>query len=72
MLNRVFGKDVIDPDTGEIFVEQGQVFTEEHYELFKKFKNLEFDLIAIIWVCFPAYHCNDLNARSLHVMKKML
>ncbi len=45
LLNRVFAKDVIDADTGEILVEQGQVFTEDHYELFKKFKNLEFDLI---------------------------
>ena len=45
LLNRVFAKDVIDSDTGEILVEQGQVFTEEHYELFKKLKNLEFDLI---------------------------
>ena len=30
LLNRVFAKDVIDPETGEIIVEQGQVFTEEH------------------------------------------
>ncbi len=45
LLNRVFAKDVIDSETGEILVEQGQIFTEEHYELFKKFKNLEFDLI---------------------------
>ena len=45
LLNRVFAKDVIDPDTGEILVEQGQIFTEEHYELFKKLKTIEFDLI---------------------------
>ena len=45
LLNRVFAKDVVDTDTGEILVEQGQAFTEEHYELFKKFKDLEFDLI---------------------------
>ncbi len=45
LLNRVFAKDVIDGETGEILVEQGQTFTEDHYELFKKFKNLEFDLI---------------------------
>ena len=25
LVNRVFGKDVIDPETGEILVEQGQV-----------------------------------------------
>lgn len=45
LLNRVFGKDLIDPDTGEVLVEQGQVFTEEHYELFKKFKSIEISLV---------------------------
>jgi DNA-directed RNA polymerase subunit beta len=45
LINRVFGKDVVDPETGEVLVEQGQVFTEEQYELFKKFKSLRFDLI---------------------------
>ena len=45
LLNRVFARDVIDPSTGEILVEQGAVFTEEHYELFKKFPLLSFDLI---------------------------
>lgn len=45
LLNRVFASDVIEPDTGEILVEQGQLFTEEHYELFKKLKSIEFDLI---------------------------
>ena len=45
LLNRVFASDVIDPETGEILVEQGQIFSEEHYDLFKKLKNLEFDLI---------------------------
>lgn len=45
LLNRVFASDVIDSDTGEILVEQGQVFTEDHYEMFKRFKNLEFALI---------------------------
>ncbi len=46
LLNRVFGADVIDQDTGEILVEQGQVFTEDHYDLFKKFRTIEFKLIA--------------------------
>jgi DNA-directed RNA polymerase subunit beta len=46
LINRIFGADVIDPETGEILVEQGQPFTEEHYELFKKFKSLSFELIA--------------------------
>ncbi len=46
LLSRVFGHDVIDPETGEILVEQGQVFGEEHGELFGKYKNLSFNLIS--------------------------
>jgi DNA-directed RNA polymerase subunit beta len=46
LLNRVFGKDVIDTQTGEILVEQGNIFTEEHYDLLSKFKELQFELIA--------------------------
>ncbi len=46
LINRIFGADVIDPDTGEILAEQGQAFTEEHYELFKKFPSLSFQLIV--------------------------
>ena len=45
LLNRVFGRDVIDPQTGEVIVEQGQVFTEEHYENFKKYPSLTFELV---------------------------
>jgi DNA-directed RNA polymerase subunit beta len=46
LLNRLFAKDVIDSETGEILAEQGQVLTEELYEKLKNFKNLEFNLIA--------------------------
>lgn len=45
LLNRVFGKDVIDQTTGEVLVERGQVFTEDHYEQFNTLKPFEFDLI---------------------------
>lgn len=45
LLNRVFGRDVVDPITGEVLVERGQVFTEEHYEQFTHLKFFEFDLI---------------------------
>ncbi len=45
LLNRVVGKDLVDPETGEIIIEQGQVFTEEHYERLKKYKSLQFQLI---------------------------
>lgn len=45
LINRVFARDVIDPKTGEVLVEQGQVFTEEHQSLFSKFKKLQLELI---------------------------
>lgn len=45
LLNRVFGKDLIDADTGELIAKQGEVLTEEHCELFAKLKSIEFDLI---------------------------
>ena len=45
LLNRVFGKGVIDSDTGEVLIEQGEVFNESHQQLFKKLKSVEFDLI---------------------------
>lgn len=45
LLNRVFGKDVIDEDTGEILASQGEIFTQELYDQFKKLKKIDFDLI---------------------------
>jgi len=45
LLSRVFAKDLIDPDTGEILVEQGQELSELHLDLFKRFKSIEFELI---------------------------
>jgi DNA-directed RNA polymerase subunit beta len=46
LVNRVFGSDVIDPEIGEILIEQGRVVTEDLLQTFKKYKSLEFDLIA--------------------------
>jgi DNA-directed RNA polymerase subunit beta len=46
LLTKVFAKDVIDPTTGEIIIEQGQTFTEEHAEQLKRFSRIEFELIA--------------------------
>ena len=46
LINRVLGSDIVDTDTGEILAEQGQPFTEELYELFKKLKYTKFNLIA--------------------------
>jgi DNA-directed RNA polymerase subunit beta len=45
LINRVFGKDVIDEQTGEIIAQQGDVFTEDLYEQFRKCKKISFDLI---------------------------
>jgi DNA-directed RNA polymerase subunit beta len=45
LLNRVLAKDLVDPETGEVLLEQGQVFTEEHGEMLKKHRTLEFELI---------------------------
>jgi DNA-directed RNA polymerase subunit beta len=46
LIGRVVGKDVLDDQTGEIIIEQGQLFTEDHYDLFKKFKHITIDLIS--------------------------
>ncbi len=45
ILNRVFAKDVIDPDTGEILIEQGEICAENHLELIDRFSSFSFDLI---------------------------
>ena len=45
LVNRVFARDVIDEKTGEILIEQGQIFTEETPHLFGSFKKLDFELI---------------------------
>ncbi|MCX5921959.1 MAG: DNA-directed RNA polymerase subunit beta [Candidatus Dependentiae bacterium] len=45
LLNRVLAKDLIDPETGELLIEQGQVFTEDHLEIIKRFKTIELELI---------------------------
>lgn len=46
LINRIFGSDVVDPETGQIIAEQGQALTEEHFELLLKSKKIEFDLIS--------------------------
>jgi len=45
LLGRVLGKDLIDPQTGEIIIEQSQAFTEDHYELLKNYKSVQLELI---------------------------
>jgi len=46
LLNRFFAQDFIDPQTGEVIVEQGQTFSEELFDLLKNVQKGEFKLIA--------------------------
>ncbi len=45
LLNRVVARDVVDPDTGEIVVEQGEVISEARLDRLCLFKKISFDLI---------------------------
>jgi len=45
LLNRIVGKDIIDPETGEILVEQGEVLAEHHFDIFNRMKQLTFQLV---------------------------
>ena len=45
LVGRVFAKDVIESETGEILIEQGDVFAESHLKILKKFDSLSFSLI---------------------------
>lgn len=45
LLSRVFGKDLIDPETGEIIAEQGEVFSEYHIDILARMKSIHFLLV---------------------------
>ncbi len=45
VVGRVFAKDVTDPETGEVIVEQGEVLAENHLKIFKKYNDLQFSII---------------------------
>jgi len=45
LLNKVFAQDVVDPDTGEVLIEQGDIVTEKYLKQLKKFKSITFALI---------------------------
>ncbi len=45
LLNRVAGREVIDPETGEIIIDQGGVITESRLEVLEKIQKISFDLI---------------------------
>lgn len=44
LLRKSFAHDVFDPETGEILAEQGALFTQEQYEIFKNY-DIEFRLV---------------------------
>ncbi|MDR3646431.1 MAG: DNA-directed RNA polymerase subunit beta [Candidatus Babeliales bacterium] len=46
LINKILAKDLIDPKTGEIIVEQGQALDQDSLELLKKYKKLDFDLVS--------------------------
>jgi len=45
LLNRVFAKEVTDPDTGEVIIDQGAVCTEDYIEILQRYKKITVDLI---------------------------
>jgi DNA-directed RNA polymerase subunit beta len=45
LVGRVFAKDVVDPETGEVLVEQGELFSENHFKIIKKLNSAQFELI---------------------------
>ena len=45
LVGRVFAKDVVDTETGEVLIEQGELFSENHLKVLKKFDALQFELI---------------------------
>lgn len=45
LVGRVFAKDVIDAETGEVLIEQGEIFSEGSLKALKKFDTLQFELI---------------------------
>lgn len=46
LINRIVGTDIIDVDTGEILIEQGNAITEENFEILKKLPRITFTVIA--------------------------
>lgn len=48
LLNRVVGKDVLDPQTGEVLIEQGQILTDAYFEKLIKYDSLTFHLVQVL------------------------
>ncbi len=75
LINRSVGSDIIDPQTGEILLEQGQLFTEDLYEQLKKYKKIQFNLIAtsgfVLQPTIPLTLAQDKNATEEEALKEV-
>jgi len=76
LINKVFAQDAIDPETGEVLAEQGQMLSDEIYDRLKDVKKLVINLISSTGYAFqPAIavtltndHCysQDEALKELH------
>ena len=48
LISRVFAKDVIDPKTGEILIEQGEAISEPHFEILDSLGSYSFPIVQTI------------------------
>ena len=75
LVNRTIGADCIDPQTGEILFEQGHLFTEDDYELLKKYKSIEIALIAtsglVLQPTIPSTLAQDKNSTEDEALKEI-
>lgn len=75
LINRSVGADIIDPQTGEILLEQGQLFTEELYEQLKKCKKIKFSLIStsgyVLQPTVPLTLAQDKNTTEEEALKEI-
>lgn len=66
LLNRVVGKDIVDPKTGEVLIEQGEVLSEHHLDVFHKIKNISFYLVQSTGYVFQPTIAMTLMQDSCH------
>lgn len=72
LLGKVLVSDVVTPDTGEVLVEQGQALTEDHLELIKKHKKLEFSVIVTAGYAFQPTLASTLTHDNAHTREEAL
>lgn len=63
LFNRVLAADVLDPETGELIIEQGQLFTAEYCAQLERFERVHLDLIVsagyVLQLTIPATLAQD-------------